>query len=77
VGDGAARVLQLDTARSGIEVLVEVMDALRARGLEGRMEVSKWTAAPTSPSASASRCCSDVLAVFRCTWTVVSAAAAM
>eukprot|EP00045_Choanoeca_perplexa_P015963 m.208202 g.208202 ORF g.208202 m.208202 type:complete len:189 (-) comp17130_c0_seq12:1114-1680(-) len=30
---------QLDTARSGIEVLVEVMAALRARGLQDAMEV--------------------------------------
>ncbi len=30
---------QLDFARSGIEVLAEVMPALRARGLHDRLEV--------------------------------------
>lgn len=30
---------QLDFARSGVEVLVEVMDALRAEGLQDKMEV--------------------------------------
>lgn len=30
---------QIDTCRSGIEVLVEVMGALRAAGLENRMQV--------------------------------------
>lgn len=30
---------QMDCARSGIEVLVEVMDALKARGLQDKLEV--------------------------------------